>query len=117
MQVMNALDDHRGNANPVTVALTRVGDDVQITASTNTQGDFVIQLVRFTPEETVAIRRGENAGRTISYANIVKTWDVISRWDGRGRLTMRAAAPGDNGVAVIVQRSTSGPIVGAAQLR
>ena len=117
MQVMNAVQDQAARGNLVDVSVVRSGDRVQITASSNTRGEYVIQLVRFTPEETVAIRRGENAGRTLSYANIVKSWDVIGRWDGRARLVIAADAPGSDGVAVIVQESTSGPIVGAAQLR
>ena len=117
MQVMNALDEMGREANPVEGSLTRAGNTLRINANSRTRGDYVIQLVRFSPKETVDIRRGENAGRTISYANIVKSWDVIARWDGRSALNMQTDASGDDSVAVIVQRSTSGPIVGAAQLR
>jgi hypothetical protein len=115
--VINALQAQTQRANPVTVQVSRSGDRVQISAATNVRDEYVVQLVRFTPEQTVDIRRGENAGRSYSYANIVKSWDVIGRWDGSGTLNMQADAFGDDGVAVIVQLSTSGPIVGAAQLR
>ena len=62
-------------------------------------------------------RRGENAGRTISYANIVTAWDVIGGWDGRLPLQLTAQITGEDAIAVLIQQSTSGPIVGAAQLR
>jgi len=117
MQVVNAIDGQAETPNPVRVTVSRAGDNVQIDASSNTRGDYVIQLVRFTPRETVDIKRGENAGRTITYANVVKSWDVLQRWNGSGSLRMNVPAGGSDGVAVIVQRSTSGPIVGAAQLR
>ena len=117
MQVMNAIEAHSNRGNPVAVTLTRAGDEVQIKATTSVSGEFVVQLVRFTPEQTVAISRGENAGHTYSYANIVKSWDVIGRWNGSGALSLNADASGSDGLAVIVQRSASGPIVGAAQLR
>ena len=116
MQVMNAVQARARNANPVAVTLTRSGNNVQINASTQTSGAYVVQLVRYTPQETVAIRRGENAGSTISYANIVKSWDVIGRWDGRSALALEAPAAGSDAVVVIVQQASNGPIVGAAEL-
>ncbi len=77
----------------------------------------VVQLVRFKNEETVAIRRGENAGRNLSYANIVTSWNIIDRWDGSAPLTLVTQAAGDAPVAIIIQEGGNGPIVGAAQLR
>ncbi|NIO40236.1 MAG: DUF1223 domain-containing protein, partial [Burkholderiales bacterium] len=47
-------------------------------------GGAVVQLVTYTPQETVKIRRGENAGRTLTYYNIVRDFVEIGRWDGRG---------------------------------
>lgn len=117
MQVMDAVQAQVRRGNPVNVRLTRSGDAVQINATAVSRGDYIVQLVRFTPEETVAIRRGENAGRTFSYANIVKSWDVIGRWDGLTALTLNAAAAGPDGVVVIVQQNGHGPIAGAAKLR
>ncbi len=117
MQVINAIEDLAGHGHIVNVRIARTGEQVQINASSAHQGDFVVQLVRFTPQATVDIRRGENAGRTFSYANIVKSWDVLGQWDGRTAYAFEVDAAGPEGVAVIVQQSTSGPIVGAAQLR
>ncbi len=117
MQVMNAVQAQARRGNTVNVTLTRNGDAVQINATTATRGDYVVQLVRFTPEETVAIRRGENAGNSYSYANIVKSWDVIGRWDGRAALSLDATAAGSDGVVVIVQQDGYGPIAGAAELK
>lgn len=117
MQVINAINALSREHNAVSVTLTRSGDTVQIDASSAARGDFVVQLVRFTPQETVDIKRGENAGRTITYANVVKSWTIIERWDGGGSFSMHAPAQGSDGVAVIVQRAANGPIVGAAQLR
>ena len=117
MQVMDLLQAHSRKGNPVAVSLTRSGDRVQISAQPGVQGQFVVQLVRYKPQETVEIRRGENAGRNLSYANIVTSWDVIERWDGRSALNLAANAAGEEAVAVIIQQASNGPIVGAAQLR
>ena len=117
MQVMDALQAHSRQGNPFDVNLTRRGDSVIINAAPGMGGDYVVQLVRYTPEATVAIARGENAGRNLSYVNIVTSWEMIGRWDGRSALAMQAVAAGENPIVVIVQSATNGPIVGAAELR
>ncbi|PJI92193.1 hypothetical protein BC777_1038 [Yoonia maricola] len=117
MQVMDALQARSREGNVFDVSLTRRGESVLVTAVPGDGGDYVVQLVRYTPEETVSIRRGENAGRELSYANIVTSWDVIGRWDGRAPLALEADAPGDSPVVVILQHATNGPIVGAAELK
>jgi hypothetical protein len=117
MQVMDAVQARGRQAAPFDVTLTRRGNSVAINAAPGARGDYVVQLVRYKPEETVAIRRGENAGRNLRYSNIVMSWDIIGRWDGRSPLALEVDIAGDNPVVVIVQASTSGPIVGAAELR
>ena len=81
------------------------------------EGDYLVQVVRYTPQETVAIRRGENAGQNLSYAHIVNDWAVVGRWDGSEALNLRAAAEGDDPVVVIIQQAGFGPILAAAELR
>jgi hypothetical protein len=117
MQVMDAVQAQRRRGNAVNVSLTRRGNSVVVNAVTNTRGDYVVQLVRYTPQETVAIARGENAGKTLSYMHIVTSWDVIGRWDGRSNLALEAQAAGSDPVVAIVQLAGHGPIVGAAELR
>ncbi len=117
MQVMDTLQAHSRQGNLFDVSLTRQGNRVRVSAAPGAGGDYVVQLVRYTPEATVAISRGENAGRNLTYSNIVTEWDVIGRWDGRSALSLDADVPGDSPVVVIVQQSTDGPIVGAARLR
>jgi hypothetical protein len=79
--------------------------------------DVVIQLVRFRPEEAVAIERGENAGQTITYANIVTDWQVIGSWSGAAPLEMSAEVPGPDRAAVILQEEGPGAILAAAVSR
>lgn len=117
MQVMDALQAQKEAGNLFDLKLTRRDTGVLITAEPGEGGDYAVQLVRYTPEETVAIGRGENAGRNISYANIVTSWDVVAEWDGRSPLAFEVYAEGDSPIVVILQRSTDGPIVGAAVLR
>ncbi|MGJ8622206.1 MAG: DUF1223 domain-containing protein [Yoonia sp.] len=117
MQVVDAIRQQAARPNVVEVRLARAGDRLQIRATARENGDYVVQLVRFTPQETVDIRRGENAGHSYSYVNIVKAWQTVGTWTGGDPYVVEVEASGPNGIAVIVQQANSGPIVGAAQLR
>jgi hypothetical protein len=76
----------------------------------------VLQLVRYKPEESVHIGAGENAGRTITYRNIVTDWQQIDTWDGRSALSTRIDLPGDEPAVVILQEPGPGRILAAARL-
>lgn len=76
-----------------------------------------MQLVRFLEAAEVAIDGGENAGRTMTYTNIVTDWETIARWDGVEPLSLDVAADSDEPVAVIIQKAGTGPVVTAAELR
>lgn len=117
MQVMDALQAQIRQGNSFDVYLTRRGENVIINAAPGARGDYVVQLVRYIPEATVSIARGENAGQDLNYTNIVTSWDVVGRWDGRSALALETAAPGESPIVVIVQSAANGPIVGAAELR
>lgn len=117
MSVMDTLQAHQRQSNPVQVSLTRNGDRVRIDAETRTRGDYVVQVARYSPQETVDVRRGENAGRTLRYAHVVTSLEVVGRWDGRAPLALDAAAAGDAPFVVLIQQTGFGPIVGAAELR
>lgn len=59
----------------------------------------------------VVIRRGENKGRTVTYANVVRRWVKLGDWAGPGKWTIPLAdikAGMVDSVAVIVQMGNSG---------
>ncbi|KFI31758.1 hypothetical protein CN97_04835 [Haematobacter massiliensis] len=80
-------------------------------------GEIVVQLVRYKPEETVRIDDGENAGRTVSYHNIVTDWKTLGRWNGTGTLRFRVHVEGVEPAAVLFQRAGQGPILAAARVQ
>jgi hypothetical protein len=65
------------------------------------------------------IQRGENAGRTLGYTNVVRSLDQIGVWTGDAA-TLRAALPeaarAGGGCVVLVQSEDDGRILGAAQI-
>jgi hypothetical protein len=75
-----------------------------------------VHVVRYIPEERVAIEAGENAGRTMTYLNIVTDWQTIGQWDGVSDANFVYDHPAPGPVAVIVQRARTGPILAAARL-
>lgn len=84
--------------------------------------DAVVWLVCFRDRADVAIERGENRGKTISYAQIVMGRQALGMWDPRTganlKLPLKEVMPDRaNGLAVIVQQEKDGlpgPIIGAA---
>ncbi len=102
------------------ISLARDGDDLAVHLEPTVSaepGPSEVYLVRFIPSEGVQIAGGENAGQEVTYTNIVTDWKTIGHWDGTAPLDLRADAPGDGPLAVIVQRSHMGPVLTAAELR
>lgn len=120
MNVADLVRAHSERPRAVRVRLDRVdADSVRIHVQPQGQvpGPMIVQLVRYVPQQTVDIKRGENAGKTLSYANIVNAWQVLAEWDGRAALQIDAKTPGPEPVVVVVQRAGPGRIEAAARLR
>ena len=114
----HAIRSEAGRGGGVELDVSRQGGALRVQASATAPFDppLVVQLVRYEPRRTVAITRGENAGHTLDYANVVTAWDRVGTWDGRGPLSLRLDAPGDEPAAVILQEPGPGPILAAAQV-
>jgi hypothetical protein len=112
------LRKHMAAGSPVRLTVTREGDRLVIRAEADPPLDAPVrvQLVRYKPKETVTIERGENAGRTITYHNIVTAWDGLGNWSGQEPLEMTAPFPGDLPGAVIVQTEGPAAILAAARV-
>lgn len=118
LELNKLIEAHQAIGQPVSLSLTKTDGGLTIRAdAVDLEGAGLVQLVRFTPEETVEIRRGENAGRVITYTNIVTEWREIGRWEGDAPLFLEAELTGDEPVAVILQKEGYGPILAAAVLK
>lgn len=114
---LGALIENRGaQAQTVALDVVRAGGRVEIRAVAEQPlaRPVVVQLVRYLPERHVEIERGENAGKTLTYSNIVTDWRVIGRWAGDAPLSLSADATGEGETAVILQEEGPGEIVAAA---
>jgi hypothetical protein len=111
---------HADRARSVSLRVTRQGAArlrIEAAPQGRVMAPMVVHLVRYRPEETVDITRGENAGKRISYANIVSDWQVLAEWDGRAPLALDVDLPGDRPAVVLVQRKGPGLIEAAARLK
>ena len=117
-EVAELLRKRAAEVMPVQMTMVRQGENVIITAHTaQPVGPVMVQLVRYQPLETVMITRGENAGRTVKYANIVQSWTQLGAWDGHGQLKLKAKAPGAMPTVAILQKQGFGPVLAAARVK
>jgi hypothetical protein len=114
----DTLRKHMAVRSSVRLSVTREGDVLVIRAEADPPLDAPVrvQLVRYKPSETVRIERGENAGRTITYHNIVTDWQGLGNWSGEAPLEMTAPYAGDQPGAVIVQTEGPAAILAAARV-
>ncbi|WP_323764318.1 DUF1223 domain-containing protein [Marinovum sp.] len=116
MDVSDLIAQHEARPRPVTLTLEESGGKtiLTLTAASELPGEVRVMLVDYDPQATTEITKGENAGRTISYANIVESWQELGRWDGRG--DFRAELPEVSSAAVLVQQAEFGPMMAAGLL-
>lgn len=105
--------------NGIAVEVTRDEERVQIAARAEPARSMplTVQLVRYIPEETVAIEHGENAGKTISYANIVTEMTPLTVWDSREPLALDFKLAREDKAIVLFQYVDFGTIEAVAHLR
>ncbi|SEN02582.1 hypothetical protein SAMN05216227_100686 [Pseudorhodobacter antarcticus] len=117
-EVEAAIQEQLGQVRQTGLRLTRQGGAVLIEApALGVVAPVRVQLVRFSPAEKVLIERGENAGKTITYHNVVTSWEVLEMWNGASPLALVAPAPGPAPLVVILQADGPADIFAAAVLR
>lgn len=118
MDLARLIEAHGDRPQPVTLDVSRNGETLTVRAAPDRSlPRSVLQLVRYRPKASVEILRGENAGKTLSYANIVTEWTALAEWDGRVPLEVEAQVPGTLPVVVILQEQDYGAVLSAARLR
>ncbi len=99
------------------VAVTRAGPGLAITVGAGAgpgAGHGNVLLLGFDRQHKTQVGRGENGGRTLLEANIVRSMAVQGGWTGQA-LHLQAVMPAGEEVAVVVQ-ADDGRILGAARL-
>jgi hypothetical protein len=93
------------------------GGAVSIGAGRAPAGGAEVWLVRYDPRTIdVAVRRGENAGRTLPHKDVVHEMVLLGDWRGEAAsFRLPLSADGLAG-AILIQTSGTGPIVAAVKL-
>jgi hypothetical protein len=108
---------------PLSVDLVRDGGMLKITIPADTSlDDATVWLVTYLGRTEVEIDRGDNAGKSIAYTQVVTGRQVLGMWEGKTGATLKLPISEmlngtDTGIAVIVQQEHQGlpgPILGAA---
>ncbi len=119
MKLADLLQDHKKASKPASVSLKRSSNGVSIQVTQQGRipsSGAVVYFVSYEPKETVKIRRGENAGKTLAYHNVVQNFIEVGRWNGRGTYSATVRVSAERPVAVLVQAGEAGRILGAAKL-
>ena len=117
MQVINLIQKHRALDTNVSLETRLQGNEVQLLGmSEYTFGrPAEVVLVSFRPQATVEITRGQNAGRTVTYTNVVTGWQKVGTWDGSSPIAVSVPRPAEAG-AILVQSAEYGMILAAVRL-
>ncbi|MGV8853478.1 MAG: DUF1223 domain-containing protein [Devosia sp.] len=108
---------------PLPVDVTADGDMLKIAIPANSDmQDAVVWMVTYIDRADVDIERGNNAGKTMAYTQVVTGRQVVGLWEGRTGADIKLPIPEvltqkSTGIAVIVQQEHDGlpgPILGAA---
>ena len=108
------------NALPIT--LTRNGDKIDFDIGAGQGAPATVWLLTVTRSMPVAIGRGENHGRTVTYSNVVRSWQRIAEWTGapiKNSVTLPEQAKEIDAVVILVQPGAvenPGPVRGASML-
>ena len=95
------------------VRVTQDGRQLVVEVGAGKGGGRVL-LIGFDRNHQTAIRRGENSGRTLQEANVVRSIRAIGDWQGAA-LRLNETFPEGEDVAVVLE-AADGRIVGAARL-
>jgi hypothetical protein len=103
----------RDNRTAAAVSVKKIGERVSIEVGPGSGGGRIL-LIGFDHDHTTAIGRGENGGRTLAQANIVRSIRTVGQWSGTP-LRIDERFPEGEDVAVLLE-TPDGEIIGASRL-
>ena len=107
----------------VPVTLTRSGDNIEVDVGAGQGAPATVWLLTVARASPVAISRGENHGRTVTYSNVVRSWQRVAEWTGS---PMKSSVPlpelnakDADAIVILVQPGSienPGPVRGASMI-
>jgi hypothetical protein len=112
-EVGSAIDRAKRQSPAASLSITQDGGKLLIDIGAGT-GNGRLLLIGFDHSHQTAIRRGENSGRTLEEANVVRSIRPIGDWQGTA-LRLTEKLPEGEDAAVVIE-GADGRILGAARL-
>ena len=94
------------------------GESVARVGAGEANGVYDIVFVTFDKNHSTEVKRGENRGKTLVNARVVREYDMLGSWSGEP-VNLRipiAGRPGNSGCAILVQKREYGEIVAVVSL-
>lgn len=112
MKLADLIADQKRKIEASKLGLTAIRSGDTLSIALNNSGaparDMMVQVIEYRSHETVKIRVGENAGKSIDYANIVTSWTHVANWDGTSPVHLGAELTSADPAVVIVQQDLDG---------
>jgi hypothetical protein len=109
----------RDGAVSLPMRLSRSDGSIVIDVADGDGGPADVLVLRVARTKTVQIGRGENAGRSVTYTNVVRAIDKVGDWTGgMATYTFRDSRADDEGYVILLQKGTlekPGAILAAAK--
>jgi hypothetical protein len=105
------LRARRDLRDPPGLSVSRQGSGLEVTVAAG-EGNAAVVVVGYDDQHQTPVRSGENAGRTITETNVVRSLGAAARWTGAA-LDLHVPQPAGEHVAVLLQED-SGRILTAA---
>ncbi len=118
-KVYAAINEVRANMQMLQIDIANNGSVVNAAIApleTNLPAAEIL-LIRVIPHAATDILRGENAGRTIEYVNIVTGVQRLAEWDSRAPIEVNGIDLSRGPYVLLIQARDFGPILGARLLR
>lgn len=120
-EVIEAIEAATARARAIKISFAKKdGGKVVISEGPAPEAGATVWLAVYDREHLTKVKRGENAGRSLRNANVVRSFERLGTWTGtRLEIPLDLAAArtrGRDGCAVIVQEGRAGPVLAAATM-
>ena len=116
--VKSAIAAREHDMTTVPILLKPDGKEVHVSIGTGKPADATVWVFHILSSATVPIGKGENAGRTMTYKNVVRDLKPVGKWKGEALALdlprHDAADPPHDALAVVIQQGGYGRVIGAA---
>jgi hypothetical protein len=108
-EIEQAITQAKGldGAMTVPIRLSKVDGHYLVEIASGSNGPASVMALRVARATTVEIRRGENAGKSLTYTNVVQAINKLGDWTGATEtFTLPGTPQGDEGFVVLLQKGT-----------